>query len=283
MDDLEKTAIKQGAISIPRIVDRQVTRRFNIADFTFESLVPLVRTRDVVRLAPTLYHLLLAVFYGSPLDVWYSDPKWYVGTGLTIAGVEGVIEPRDQPPVLPLFIALIYRLFGFPDFARFLWIWNAVTMLLLVVGTYQVIEYFFDERTACIATLMVGFNWHVGWYGQMLLVDTTVVSMMFLTLSAFIKYQKSQQRRYLFLVGVLAAVTMWTKLVAIALFLPVIAILLYKSVRERTKLVDFILGFLFGQFLFTKSISTYSEPIEPILVQAGSRLNFLVSRILNGG
>lgn len=102
--------------------------------------------RDLARVVPILYHLVLTVVYGSPLDAWYGDPKWYVGTGLTIAGVKGVLSVDDQPPMLPSFIALIYRLFGPPDFARFLWIWNAITMALLVIGIFNVTEFSLMSR-----------------------------------------------------------------------------------------------------------------------------------------
>ena len=117
----------------------------------------------------------------------------------------------------------------------------------------------------------------MGWYDQILLVDTTVVSMMFLTLSVLIEYWKRHQRKYLFLAGILTTATIWTKYVAIALFLPIIAILLHKSVRDRIKLKDFIIGFLVSQLMFISLISTYNpHPLDPIIRQASIKLGIFV-------
>ena len=239
----------------------------------------LNRMPDQIRVVSILYHLILAILYGSPLDVWYSDPYWYVGTGLTIAGNSGALLVQDQPPVLPFFIAFIYRAFGFPNFGNYLWLWNVATMTILVFGTYRLTEYYFNLQTANIATLLIAFNWHIGWYGQMLLVDTTVVSFMFLSLSAHIKYLRHGQRRYLYLAGFLTSVTIWTKLVSIVLFLPVITFLLFRDIKNRIRIADFVLGFLFGQLLLIPITSLYTLPLVPILAQGGGRLGQLIASI----
>ena len=113
-------------------------------------------------LIPALYHLILAVLYGSALNSGYPDSFWYIGAGLAVSGAKDVsasatkrvlitgtgnvseIAP-DQPPVLPLFIAGIYELFGFPQFVNYLWIWNVLTMWLLLTATYHISYLLFDR------------------------------------------------------------------------------------------------------------------------------------------
>ena len=215
-----------------------------------------------------LYHLVLAVLYGSPLNSGYPDSLWYIGTGLTIAGTKNAQSIPDQPPVLPLFIAWVYRLLGFPHFADYLWLWNVLTMGFLLTATYDVAYLLFNQKTAALATLLMGFNWHIGWYGQMLLVDVSVTAFAFTALLFYLRYLHSSNVKNLLLSGFFSSVALWTKMIATYLHLPVLLILLSNK-SSRTKIHYFIAGFVLGQALLAPVCYLYGgNPLSPFTVSA---------------
>ena len=240
-------------------------------------------------LIPALYHLILAVLYGSALDSGYPDSFWYIGAGLAVSGAKDVSASatkrvliagtgnvseiaRDQPPVLPLFIAGIYELFGFPQFVNYLWIWNVLTMWLLLTATYHISYLLFDRRTAALATLLMGFNWHIGWYGQMLLVDVSVTAFAFTAILFYLRYLRSVDVRNLILSGLFSSIAFWTKMTSIYLHLPVLIILLLKK-ESRIKFHYFIIGFVIGQVLLAPICYLYGgSPLLPFVVSARAHL-----------
>ena len=155
------------------------------------------------------------------------------------------------PSVLPLFSGLLYVILGFPEFLFYLWLWNAITLSILVLAVFYVTRHYYDRRSALLASLLVGLNWRIGTNGQQLLVDVPLVAFSLLGLCLLLEYTQHYDTIYLLFSGIVFSIACWTKLSFIYLFLP---ILLFVSAREigrrRKGWIYFIVGLAVSQVFF---------------------------------
>ncbi len=233
--------------------------------------ITIKRFRAWVIVSLVLYHVLFAIFYGgNPFqliepDVWYS-----FGTGLNLVGMEhtGIQFFVEKEMTLPLFMGILYKSMGFPSFFYFLWIWNALTMGILIFSTFIIAKYYFDRNTAFIAALLIGLNWHVAAWGQELVDDVSMVSFMFLSIALYTLFLRGGDRRYLCASGVAAALAIWTKTSALYLFPPFILMLAVVNKTKIREALVFFVGFVLATLPFSLVCSLrYGHPLAPFVAR----------------
>jgi len=167
--------------------------------------------------------------------------------------------------VLPLFLGFLYLLLGFPKFLFYLWLWNAITMTTLILGTYVSVKYLFDRDVALVASALVGLNWNVGWIGQELLVDVGSLAFALLSLGLLFEYLRSAKRLELVASGSLLAISMWTKFSSLYAYVPVISLIMFQRLKPKQERLCWLSSFAVCQipFLFVLH-SRFGDPFFPI-------------------
>ncbi len=225
---------------------------------------------------PIVFHVIMAWMYGGELlDTEFPDPWAYVSTGLFLVGQENAIPLPQVPVVLPMFSGILYVILGFPEFLFYLWLWNAITLTILIVAVYDVTRNYYDVRNASLASLLVGLNWRIGTNGQQLLTDIPLVAFSLLGLCLLLRYRQHYDTFHLFCSGFVSSIACWTKFSFIYLFLP---ILLFVSVREigrqRKGWISFIAGLVVSQALFLGvRWIRYSDPFAEIGMEAKTHIH----------
>lgn len=223
-----------------------------------------------------VYQIVLAVLYGGyPFYTSYPDEAWIISAGVYLvknipfSEFQFSLAAADKPILHPLFIGIDYALLGFPWFLYFIWIWNALTMGILIVSAYYVGKYFFDERTGLLMALLMGLNWHVAWYGQRVLNDVGMTAFVLLSVSLFGHFINYKKKTSLLTSGLAAALAFWTKEPAFYLLIPFfgLALLEYRVVIRQTPYL--IMGFIagFSPFAYISAIR-YGNPLFPFIAKA---------------
>jgi len=220
------------------------------------------------------YQIILAILYGGfPFYSSYPDEAWIISAGVYLVKNIPLSEYQfslaaDKPILHPLFIGIEYALLGFPLFLYAMWIWNALTMSILIVSAYYVGKYFFDEKTGLLMALLVGLNWHVAWYGQRVLNDVGMTAFVLLSVSLFGHFIQYKKKTSLLTSGFAAALAFWTKEPAIYLLTPFfgLALLEYRAAIKQTPYL--ILGFIagFSPFAYVSAIR-YGNPLFPFIAK----------------
>ncbi len=224
-----------------------------------------------------IFHVIMAWKYGGELlDTEFPDPWAYVSTGLFIIGQENALPQLELPVVLPVFSGILYVLLGFPDFLFYLWLWNAITLGILVFATYYVTRYYYGRRSALLASLLVGLNWRIGTNGQQLLVDVPLVAFFLLDLLLLIKYRQRQDSFYALCFSIVFSIAFWTKYSFIYLFLPILLLVLVRESEEYSSgWIYFILGFVVSQTFFLGiRWARYGDPLTKIMLVARKHIQF---------
>jgi len=201
---------------------------------------------------PIIFHVIMAWMYGGELlDTEFPDPWAYVSTGLFLVGQDNAIPVPELPVVLPIFSGILYVILGFPDFLFYLWLWNAITLSILILAVYHVTRHYYDRRSALLASLLVGLNWRIGTNGQQLLVDVPLVAFSLLDLCLLIEYKKHQDAIPALCLGIVFSIAFWTKFSFIYLFLPILLLVFVREMgRQRVGWIYFISGLVISQAFF---------------------------------
>ena len=201
---------------------------------------------------PVIFHTIMAWMYGGELlDTEFPDAWAYVSTGLFLVGQNNALPVPELPTVLPLFSGILYVILGFPRFLFYLWLWNAVTLCILVLAVYHVTRHYYDRRTALLAASLVGFNWRMGTNGQELLVDVPLVAFSLLDLWLLLEYERHHDPLLAFCSGIVFSIACWTKFSFIYLFLPILLLVFLDGIgRERAGCTYFVVGLVMSQAFF---------------------------------
>ena len=213
-----------------------------------------------------IYHCILAYLYGGELlDSVFPDPWAYTSTGLYLVGQDSAVYVNDLPIVLPLFAGFLYLLLGFPSFLFYLWLWGAITMVALILGTYISVRYSLDHRTALVASALVALNWNLGWIGQELLTDVGSVAFALLSLGLLFQYLHSGKRLVLIASGLLLALSIWTKFSSLYAYVPVVSLVAFQKLNSKQKRLCWFSSLVAGQFPFLFILySRFGDPFFPI-------------------
>ena len=134
-------------------------------------------------------------------------------------------------------------------------------------------HYLGDEEIGYLAALLVGWNWHIGWYAHRLINDVMLAAFTILTFGLasilFVSYTSDEKRKYVLtsLVGMSFALTMWAKESAPYLTLPLLLWIII-NIRRLSFQEKFALLF---SFLVTSlpfafiCLIRYGHPIYPIV------------------
>ena len=146
-------------------------------------------------------------------------------------------------------------------------------------GAYLVGKYYLgDEEVGCLAALLVGWNWHIGWYAHRLLNDVMLAAFMVLTFglssALFIGRVDSEKVEYILtsLLGMSVALSVWAKESAFYLMPPLLLwmgfLLIYhknKRFDAKKKMVLLSSFFAFFSPFSYVCLIRYGHPIYPLV------------------
>ena len=226
------------------------------------------------------YHVILGFLFGGfPLGSC-PDEEWVISLGIYLVEnvspeeFVGTLVAKDKPLLLPLFIGYSFKLFGFPTFLYILFTWGVAQIGFLMLGVYLLAREVLDKRTAYIATLIVGWNWHIGWYAHRLLNDVMAVGLALVAAGLLSLYLREPRLRYLVFSGVVAGLALWTKEVSLYILLPFLVYFIIVRLRQiphKTLLRD-ILCIIFSTVVVSTPFMAIcalklGNPILPFLLK----------------
>jgi dolichyl-phosphate-mannose--protein O-mannosyl transferase len=104
---------------------------------------------------------------------------------------------------------------------------------------YRVVKEYYSERSALFSLCLMGFSFYHLIMSLEIEIEGSVLVTTFLLMTYFyLKFQKSQQRKYLIYTGIVFGFSLLTKISAL-FFLGVIGIHLYFSINEKSQLIKF--------------------------------------------
>ena len=209
------------------------------------------RLKAIALTTPILYNIAIMATYGGSLITKFPDTIAYVAHGLAFAG-EPTIYPKDMPPNLPIYIALIYNICGFENFLKYIWIWNLTIAILLILSSHWLAKQMFNEEVAALTALIVGFNWHLVFYAAHILTDAAVSALMVFAYALYWKIKEKPTKWYA-LLGFAVAGAFMTKFTAILIATPLILHIAYTNRGNTKKTVKQFTAFAAG-------FSTYLLP-----------------------
>ena len=194
----------------------------------------------LVALALRLFPVLLTVDLGIALDDMFQydalAESIRLGQGFTWYGG---IPTAARAPLYPLFLALIYTLFGHSFAAAR--IAQALAGSLLPLVTYIVGERLFDERAGLVA------SWVVAVYPMFLLFPLGLATenlfflLVPLVVFSLMKAVETSRRSYYVLSGVIMGLTILTRSVISGLLLLILPWLWYYTARKREAIKNWVL------------------------------------------
>jgi len=229
---------------------------------------------------PVVFHVIMASMYGGELlDTEFPDAWAYVSTGLFLVGQENALPLPQIPIVLPLFCGILYVILGFPDFLFYLWVWNAITLSVLIVSVYKITLLLYNRRSARLAALLVGLNWRIGTNGQQFLVDVPLVAFSLSCLYLILLYNDHDDVVVAFLSGVVFSIAFWTKFSFIYLFSPILLWVLVRELgQKREGCLYFVTGLILSQaFFFGIRWYRYGDPLLGIGAEAEKHVHLFFS------
>lgn len=221
------------------------------------------------------YQTVLAILYGGyPFYRMYPDEFWIISNAVFLTKSMPLsafpFYPKniaaDKVIALPLFEATLHEMLGFPLFLYFLCIWNIAIMTILICCAYIIGKQFFGQKVGYLAALLIGWNWHIGWYGQRLLLDAGMMAFEFLTIVLYLRYIRNGDLKYLFASGLAAALTIWTKETALFLLPPIIVLLMLKNRQKISYTPIFLVAVIIGisPFMYICNMR-YGNPLFPFV------------------
>ena len=204
------------------------------------------KTLLLIFLLALMVRILFNIFYVGTADVPVSDAQDYHQLALSLLHT-GTYHSTFRPPLLPFFIAILYKLFSVNYFVVrvVLSIFSSFTCLIV----YKITKELFDKQIALIAAFISSIYWMMLYWSGFLLTETLCTFFLTLTVFYFIKSAKYHRLRHFILGGMylgLAALT-WAFVFPFFTLLPLWA---FASFRNNLKLA--LKGYmvvLFAMFL----------------------------------
>jgi 4-amino-4-deoxy-L-arabinose transferase-like glycosyltransferase len=224
---------------------------------------------------------LLEMLFKSPFSSYlYLDALRYDSWAQSIAfGLQQIIEPTFRAPFYPIFLAVIYRIFG-----HYLFFARLAQMLLgglVCLMVYFLALRIFNKRTAIISSLLAAFYGpFLYWSGEILIVTLIV----FLDLAALLILFRAfdKPRKLLWLLGGVVLGLSGIARPNLLIFIPWIVLLIlfmnkFKEVNTTKKQrLAYMLSFLAGVLLVISpvTIKNFIAADDFVLISSQGGINF---------
>lgn len=257
-----------------------MSKRHTLSTFIRKNAIPVSVFFATVAIG-LIY--LIELHSKSPFSNYlYLDALRYDSWARSIAfGIEHAIEPVFRAPLYPIFLALIYKIFGHSLFiARFVQvIMSAVTCVLVYFMALKV----FNKRTAIISAVIGAFYGPFFlWAGELLIV-TFIVLLNLIMLLILLNAIERPRKIYWLLGGVVLGLSSIAR-PNILIFIPWVIVLIFlmhkfKEVRTVKKLRSvYTLLFLIGTFavILPVAIRNYVVAKDFVLISSQGGVNFFI-------
>lgn len=224
---------------------------------------------------------LLELRFKSPFSGYlYLDALRYDSWAQSIAfGLKQIIEPTFRAPFYPIFLAVIYRIFGHELF--FARLAQMLLGALVCVMVYLLALRIFNKRTAIISSLLAAlYGPFLYWSGEILIVTLIV----FLDLAALLILLRAfdKPRKLLWLFG---GVVLGLSSIArpnVLIFVPWVVLLIFlmnilkEANATRKQRLTYSLSFLAGLLLVVSpvTIKNYIAADDFVLISSQGGINF---------
>ena len=226
--------------------------------------------------------IYLFEFYAkSPFTGYlYLDAFRYNSWAQTIAfGVQHAIEPAFRAPLYPIFLAAIYKIFGYDLFtARFAQMFISALSCVLI---YFIAVKIFNKRIAVISSLFAAFYGpFLYWAGELLIV-TLIVFLDLVMLLLLLNALEKPKKLYWILGGAVLGLSGIARPNVLIILLWVIILIFWLSRLKETRMVKklrfvYSLYFLVGVFLMILpvTISNFVTAKSFVLISSQGGINF---------
>ncbi len=263
------------------------------------GVLALLRTRPgMALLAVWLANLVLAIFYGGPLQNSINTDTWhYFAEGLTLAGYGDVSVPvsqvppemqrsmgggpfspgdlmfKNEPLLLPFFLGSLYgALQGWVGYGT--WLWGIFVMTVLMAGAYLLGKYAFSPRAGWLAALAAGLDWQLVGFGHLLLDDVGVAAFLLLGAGLYYRSRALRRPRDLLWAGLAFGFAFATKTAFFYLFAPLALGILVQNRRNLRAFLPLAAGFLAVAVpLMVGPQLLYGNPLFPYVARVNQILH----------
>ncbi len=191
------------------------------------------KTLLLIFLLALTVRILFNIFYVGTTDVPISDAQDYHKIALSLLHT-GAYHSTFRPPLLPFFIAILYKLFGVNYFVVriVLSIFSSFTCLIV----YKISKEIFDRQVALIAAFISSIYWMMFYWCGFLLTETLCTFFLMLAVLYLIKSVRAPRMRYFIFGGMCLGLAALARafVFPIFLFLPLWA---YTSFKSNTRFV----------------------------------------------
>lgn len=198
-----------------------------------DKIKALDKTAFLIFILAFLIRILYNIFYVGINNVPTSDAQDYHQIALNLLHT-GAYHSTFRPPLLPFFIAILYKLFGINYFVVrvALSIFSSFTCLIV----YKITKELFDKQVALIAAFISAIYWMMFYWCGFLLTETLCTFFLMLAVLYLVKSSTNPLLRHLILGGISLGLAALTRafVFPIFLFLPLWA---FVSFRNNLKLV----------------------------------------------
>jgi 4-amino-4-deoxy-L-arabinose transferase-like glycosyltransferase len=136
----------------------------------------------------------------------------------------------NKPPLVMWLTAASFKLIGINDFAATFW--HSIFSLLIVIFTYYLAKEIYNKRTAMISAIVLATSAQFFYQARSPIQDIPLTLFTLLTIYLYYLYEKTNNRTFLFLAPVFAALGVLTK-GPVGLALPAIVIFLYILIARK--------------------------------------------------
>ena len=186
-------------------------------------------------------HFYIALSYWNALD--FNAANWW----LNVLNVEPFYPPLYHLSLLPFF-----ALFGFSvDTAVFV---NSIYMLVIILSTYGIGTYLYDQRTALLAAFIVSCYPILTYISRMCMIDVMLTAAVALAYYLFLKSEDFENRYYTVLFSLTFAAGLLVKWTFLIFILPILIMGLWgsksMSLKKRSIQFTYYLGMIVALIIF---------------------------------
>lgn len=186
-------------------------------------------------------HFYIALSYWNALD--FNAANWW----LNVLNVEPFYPPLYHLSLLPFF-----ALFGFSvDTAVFV---NSIYMLVIILSTYGIGTYLYDQRTGLLAAFIVSCYPVLAYISRMCMIDVMLTAAVALAYYLFLKSEDFENRYYTVLFSLTFAAGLLVKWTFLIFILPILIMGLWgsksMSLKKRSIQFTYYLGMIVALIIF---------------------------------